>query len=549
MSFTQLYGLPAASDYDLISCSRFDLIQKIKRKSVFDIIVVGGGIHGAAVARLAAFNGFRTLLLEKNDYASGTSSRSSKMAHGGLRYLEMLDLQQVFEGIRAREDLFSVADHLVKPSRFLIPIYGNQKLLKWKMRIGLFLYDLLVTKPQRRHYWVNREDLNYESFNRETPNLLGCFVYTDGIINDTRLVLETILAARQEGALCLNYAEVTTLQQGRGGEVQVGWRDTLRDEKHDAQAGVVINCAGPWVPDVGRITPGELSRRIRFSQGAHLLFAREWKDPPVFLPMEGKSRYYWVWPHFAGTLVGTTEREVKEAVPDPQPLQDEVSEIMARLQKDLPGHGFSRENLHYGFAGLRTLALRSPNSRGTTRLSRKHIWSYAQGVISLVGGKFTTASWTAFEGLSLALKLSGLSRKLVSLRGRKLPGAGIESEVVREFQHAASREGIPREVITRAVNRLGTRVAIVQQLEKGLELIGGCILRGEVLLSLRDEQVETFEDLFRRRLDLEYLPSHGLEALDGIKEICREHAPHIDLIAGESAYRERLKSLKAILQS
>ncbi len=547
MSFTQIYGLPTNADYDLISSSRFDLIQTIKRKSVFDVIIVGGGIHGAAVARLAAFNGFRTLLLEKNDYASGTSSRSSKMAHGGLRYLEMFDLQQVFEGIRAREDLFSVADHLVKPSRFLIPIYAHQKILKWKMHIGLFLYDLLVTKPERRHYWVNREDLNYESFNKNTPNLLGCFVYTDGIINDTRLVLETILAARQEGAFCLNYAEVASLRQERGGEVLVGWRDTRTDEKHEARAGVVINCAGPWVPDVGRITPGELSKRVRFSQGAHLLFAREWKDPPVFLPMEGKSRYYWVWPHFAGTLVGTTEREVKEATEDPQPFPDEVTEMMKRLEKDLPGHGFSRENLHYGFAGLRTLALRSPHSTGTARLSRKHIWSYAQGVISLLGGKFTTASWTAFEGLTLALKLSGLKKKLISLRGRKLPGAGIESEVVREFQHTAAREGIPRDVVTRAVNRLGTRVAKVQQFENGLQLLGGCILRGEVLLVLRDEQVETFEDLFRRRLDLEYLPSYGFEAIEEIKKICQECAPQIDITEGERAYRQRLAELTILL--
>lgn len=480
-----------------------------------DVLVVGGGIHGATIAHLAAFNGLSTVLLERGDYAEATSSRSSKMAHGGLRYLEMLDIRQVMEGIKAREDLFFVADHLVSPHRFFIPIYGHQRWMQTKLAIGLHLYDLFVTQSERRHRWVSAAKLPSGTL-RELPALKGGFFYTDGIMDDARLVIEHVVAARREGATCLNYAEVVSTKHSASSEVEVGWRDVLTGESYESRAGIVINCAGPWVAQMGRLKPSELQQRIIFSRGSHLIFNRPWNDPPLFLPLPGKHRYYWIWPHPAGTLVGTTEREVDVAERDPLPSHDEVEEILERLRHDLPPHlpggALDRSTLHYGYAGVRTLLLRGKKGEGS-QLSRRHEWVYQSGVLTLVGGKYTTASWTATEGLRRAFHLAGLRRAVVPLTGRKLPGAGLSSQPVQEFCVRAERFGVAPALINRAVHRFGRRVGEIAT-DQGFEIVAGICLRGEVELACRTEQVCTISDLLRRRLGIEYHPGHGLDALE-----------------------------------
>ena len=508
---------------------REETVNLISKQQTFDILIAGGGIHGAVLARLAAFNGLRCLLLEQNDYASATSSRSSKMAHGGLRYLGMLDFKQVYEGIKAREDLFVSAAHLVKPHEFFIPINGIRERIQ--LGAALWLYDLMVRTKERKHRWINSPRPGY--------------IYFDGLMSDTRLVIENIVAARQEGAMCLNHARVNSTKSLPGGQILAGWTDFLSGKHHEARVGVVVNCTGPWVPRFGRIT-ADPSFRVSYSQGSHLLFDQKWEGPALFMPLPGKHRYYFVWPHFAGTLVGTTECDVTEISEDPVPTAQEIEEILARLATDLPGSGLDRSSLHYCFAGIRTLPVRSRRGNGAT-LSRRHRWIFKDGVLSLLGGKYTTAHWTAYEGLSQVFKLASLGKTPSSLAGRKLPGASLFDESIQNFQGTASRSNTSQEIQARTIARLGSRVRYFDEQRGDFELLAGTMLRGELRMALEVEQAETLEDLMRRRLELEYLPGHGRAMLSVIASELDKSRPGLDHSVQEREYLARIAQIQALL--
>jgi len=214
------------------------------------------------------------------------------------------------------------------------------------------------------------------------------------------------------------------------------------------------------------------------------------------------------------------------------------------LQRDLPHLGLNRRSLHYAFSGVRTLALEK--GKEVARVSRRHRWEYDQGVLSLIGGKFTTADWTALEGLKKALRLSGIKCEIVGISGRKLPGAGNES-FAKKFEEVALAAGASPSIIRRAVQRFGSRVSRIADYTDGLSVINGQVFLGEVKLVMEEEQAQTLEDVMRRRLELEYLPQHGLSAVESIASFVSN--PLTSDISGEvSAYRSRLKALDVLLK-
>jgi glycerol-3-phosphate dehydrogenase len=502
--------------------SRRENIAALSRQP-FDLLVVGGGIHGAAFAYLAALNGFRTVLLENADFAQGTSSRSSKMLHGGLRYLEHFDFGQVFEGVKAREDLFRIANHLCHPTQFLLPIKKGDWWYKFKVQIGLKLYELFLRDKARRSQWISASSNQFDPFGAARDNYIGGFLYSDGIMDDTRLVLDTLIASRQEGALCLNHVEIESLVQNQSGSIRVKWRDKLSDLAFGSfEVGGVVNCAGPWVHGVGNM-PALKSLRysFRLSRGSHLLFSKKWTKPSVILPLQEYGRYYFVWPHQGGTLVGTTEREVGNAPLNAEPSQEEIQEILGNLARDLPASGLDRSTLHSAYAGIRTLPVASTSSAATGALSRKHRWFYEGGILSLVGGKFTTAFRTAAEGLKVIARMADLKERPVKFSDRLLPGAGDIEKESQEFRKLAEGQGVPNHLINRVINRLGTKVNsfIATDDLSWFESISDVCLRGEVEFAVRVEQAETLDDLICRRLGLELIPGHGLDAIDKIGAI------------------------------
>lgn len=522
--------------------SRAELIRAIDREDQFDVVVVGGGIHGAAVARLAAFNGLKTALFEKSDYASATSSRSSKLAHGGLRYLAMGDFKQVFESVKAREELFRSARHLVRPYPFLIPVEKGRQFQRLKLACGLMLYDLFSHAGERAHCWVSGDDPAVrDTFLSHASNLSGCYRYYDGLMSDARLTIETVYAARQEGARCLNYARVDSAVQRIGNQVEVGWTDVLRGTKHQVRCGVVINCAGPWAPNVGRLTP--LPGKVTYSQGSHLIFDYPWEHPALFLPLSGKNRYYFVLPHPAGTMVGTTERELNGDLPaDPLPTSEEVDEILHRIQRDLPEHRLNRETLSYGFAGIRTLALRG-NSSSTALISRRHLWEFNGGMLTLYGGKYTSAYWTAYEGLKIVQATAGKTFQLIPLGNRDLPGA-FNSEGALEDLLSHCENDSQRKAAISAYRIFGGRVREFFESPRDCSLVSADVLHGSLRLAVDFEQVEKLEDVMRRRLELEYQPANGLASLESVASYLSSVRPEFDGPAEIEEYRRRLNLLR-----
>lgn len=523
-----------------IKAERDELLSTLQSRSVFDTVIIGGGIHGAVMARQLAEAGLSVALFEKADYAGGTSSRSSKMAHGGLRYLEMLDFEQVFEGIKAREELFDCLPNFVIPCPFLIPVMSNSYWFRLKLAIGLRLYDLMVKKPGRKHSWIPRASLDYIHFHAGRRDLMGCFRYFDGLLDDSRLVIENILAARLNGALCINYCGVTGFSRS-GKEYLVSAGDHFSGKEFEVRARTIVNCAGLWV---NHLLPGKKNQAgIRYSRGTHLLFTQKWKDPALFLPMEGKSRYYFIWPHAAGTMVGTTERELPEPVTDPLPAADEIEEILHRLDCDLPDSGLNRSTLHYAFAGIRTLPLRD-NQSTTGTLSRKHIWDKHDGILSLYGGKLTTAEWTVREGVELVT--SYLSKPLSSKLPLSLPGGKVDKVEEQEIISSASDAGIAPTQAALLIARYGSlaKVIISSQLANDTAKLS----KAEIDFLLDYQQALTIEDVLRRRTLLEFFPSHGLEFLDDISAAIKKRYPLRNLEQEASAYRDKLGQIHRLLQ-
>ncbi|MBX7138157.1 MAG: FAD-dependent oxidoreductase [Oligoflexia bacterium] len=520
MSLVNLYREEARSfeaQLHPLRQTRAGIIDALNSKRPFDVLIIGGGIHGAMFARLAALGGLRTALLERSDYAAETSSRSSRMIHGGLRYLELGDFGQVFEGLRAREMLLHDAHHLVKPQQFLLPILPSGGLSRFKAGAGLAFYDLLLHDRKRRHRWLTASELPKELQPLVSRGATGGYCFFDALANDARLVMENILAARQEGALCLNHASVESVRTFEHMPAEIGWLDRLSGKSHELRAGTVINCTGPWVPYTARLRPSELRQRVRYSRGVHLIFDFKWEGPALLRPAREKGQHYFIWPHPLGTMVGPTDDEIDEPQSNPAPTQTEIAALLARVQEDFGAERFNLSRIRSAFAGIRTLPVRGSGGR-TAELSRRHLWVHHGGMLNLLGGKLTTSVWTVEQGYQLMLKLAGRPKSSLTLRNRKLPGSAYYLEAVGQFNTAALAKGAPAAVIEAAVARLGSRVRILSELDPELRTLSG-FFSAELMLSVLEEQAESWADLMLRRLQnpLADLEPQALKLLNDLR--------------------------------
>jgi len=547
MSIVDLYTRKPSSQDDpaqALLLSRSDILSQIGSQKNFDLLVIGGGIHGAAFARLSAFHGLRTLLIEKNGYGYATSSRSSKMAHGGLRYLEMWDFAQVLGGIRAREDLLICAPHLVRSQKFIVPLFEEQRLFKLKLKMGLTFYDWLVRDRARRHRWRKPQELPFQQL--AGKKLLGAFEYSDALMSDVRLVIENIIAARQEGALCINHCSVDSIKRREDGSLLIGWHDTIGSASFETKVGVVVNCAGPWVPQVGRIRSDKSTLKVRYSRGVHLLFEKQFCTEAILRYSERAGQHYFIWPHFAGSLIGPTDKEVDAIELDPQPTAQEIAEILSRLESDFPEMGIHKLKPHYAFAGIRTLA-EGDGSKSTGALSRRHSWIYSSGMLNLLGGKFTDANATVLEGFRMLCRLANFPVKIAPLTGRRFPGALIHSDnLTSDFLSECKARAVPQKIVARTLSRLGSLVRFLKK-PQHFEVIDQCLLRGELELALDLEQAETLEDLMRRHLELEFLPGNGVELIEQIGAIMSNNRPHLNLGLEKKGVLDRLEKLSAVI--
>ncbi len=359
------------------------------RDQRFDLLILGGGITGAGVALDAALRGFRTALIDKGDFASGTSSVSSKLVHGGLRYLEHGGFHLVYEALHERRLLLENAYPYVRPLRFVIPFYRRSRMPAWKARAGLVLYDLLAGSSNlRRSRPLSTEMLRQEFPGIQDDQLLGGAEYYDAQMDDARLCLSVVRTAALQGARVANYVQAVAFEKRKGKIVSVHARDRVTGAEFDIRARQVLNATGPWTDEVARLAGDAAEPLLLPTKGVHLIVSRRDLDGALLLLHPADGRVFFVIPWMEKTLIGTTDTITEES---PDSLSVTPAEIDCLLE------GYNRyftttlqsSDVLGTFAGLRPL-MRSGRGKPSSLSREYRIVQSPSGLISVAGGKYTT---------------------------------------------------------------------------------------------------------------------------------------------------------------
>lgn len=486
----------------------------------FDLLVVGGGVTGAGALRDAARRGLKAALVEAEDFASGTSSRSSKLVHGGLRYLENGELGLVFEAVSERRTLMNIAPHLVTPLGFVFPVYSHSRVSLTALRAGLWVYDgLSLFRSPKLHRNLTRQDAERELPILETRELKGAPLFYDCATDDARLTLETVLDAVGLGAVALNHARVTGVVRDTGGRVVgVRVRDCLTGVEVVARATVVINATGPWsdrLRSLGREVP---SQALRPTKGVHVVF--DAKRLPLAHavvcthPADGRVMFAVPWGDRA--YVGTTDTDFEGDPSEVAADGGDVDYILACCRAYFPAAALSRDDVISTWAGLRPLVSQDGTASASS-VSREHsIWVDPDGLVSIAGGKLTTYRRMGAEVVSRALDLMKLMDRMPQAvtearTGREpLPG-GVDwperddVQAVADRVREASEGRLADDVCAYLAERYGTRSVAVARTTLGRQggdqrlLEGRPELAGLVDWAVEQELAQTVTDMLVRR--------------------------------------------------
>jgi glycerol-3-phosphate dehydrogenase len=508
-------------------------------KRRFDLVVIGGGIQGAATAREAALLGLKVALVEAQDFASGTSSRSSKLIHGGLRYLEQFDFRLVHESRAERRLLHRLAPHLARPLPFLLPIYRGDPYFPLKIRAGLTLYDLLGNLGREdRHRMVSpREALTLVPALR-SDGLHAAAIYHDSETDDARLTLEFVLDAAEHGAVVVNHTEVRALalstRAGRGAVLSAEAHDQISGRRHEISARFWVNAAGPWVDHVRALVPGfDGSKTIRLTKGTHLILPRISESYALFAAILPDKRIFLAMPWGDYSLLGTTDTDFEGDPSSVQPDHADVEYLLNAANRVLRAP-LTADQIVGSFAGLRALVVepgRSPSAN--TREYRFHQDPWASNFISICGGKLTTARALGERLVErISRKLDGVpSKSAHPSRQALLPGGDtgpFERFVESSTARAAAEFHLPRTVAERIVRTYGSRWPRVLDLlrtDKRLaEPLPGTptLLAAEVEFAIRNEMAMTLEDFLLRRSGLNWAACALHEAAPAVARIFSE---------------------------
>jgi glycerol-3-phosphate dehydrogenase len=499
----------------------------------FDLIVIGAGINGAGIARDAAMRGLRTLLLDKGDIGGGTTSGSTRLIHGGLRYLEHGEIGLVRESLREREVLLRIAPHLVRPLDFLIPIYAGSRRGPGLIRLGMLTYDLLsFDKSLPRHRMLTaRETLRREP-GLAPEGLRGGACYRDAqVAFPERLALENALAAQAYGAVLLTYARVDRLLRSAGRVEGVTFTDLVDGGQHTARASLTINASGPWVDDL----LGDAGARplIGGTKGTHIVVGPFPGAPRSGLYVEAgqDQRPYFILPWNGQFLIGTTDLPYAGDLDNVNPSEEEIRYLLDETNRVIPGAGLTRGEVRYAYAGVRPLP--ATNDASAAAITRRHIiHDHApdlEGLLSVVGGKLTTYRSLAEEAVDLVFRKLGRVSPRCTTAGVPLPGAiGVDFD---GFAIAfRDNGGLAPAVAERLVPLYGIRawdvIALGRQspeLLQPFDPVTGA-LAAEIIFALEREHARTLEDLLLRRTMVGLGPDAGLHAADGAAQIAVTYA-------------------------
>ena len=347
---------------------REELLGTLRVQS-FDLLIVGGGIVGAGIARDASMRGLKVALIEQGDFASGASSKTSKLIHGGLRYLEHGHLRLVFESLRERQILRTIAPSFVHPISFLLPIYAQDPRSRLKIGAGLWLYDLLARGGAiRGHRMVSARRVTRLEPALQLKGLRGAGLYTDCLMDDARVCLANILQAISFGAACCNYtrllAFLKTEQRVCGGVAE----DLRTGRSIEIQAKAVVNATGPWADQVRRMSDRYTPKRLAPTKGIHLILPQLNREA-LFVQARRDGRMLFLLPWDGYTLVGTTESAVNVPLDSLRATEEEVGSLLEEVNRVLPGSHIEEQDVIATFAGARPLVASSGRAAS---ISREH---------------------------------------------------------------------------------------------------------------------------------------------------------------------------------
>ncbi len=387
------------------------MLEKVRRRTEpWDVLIIGGGSTGIGCALDAATRGLKVLLLEQHDFGKGTSSRSTKLIHGGVRYLEQGNLSLVREALRERGLLKKNAPHHIKKQAFIIPCYSLWR--KYYYGLGLKIYDLL-SGPYSfgKSRILAKSEIHEKLPNTITDNLVGGVSYFDGQFDDTRLLIDIAKTAAGHGAILLNYARVFGFGKSADGKIdRVNFECSKTGEQLNAECKTVINATGAFCDNVRSFSGLKSEKLVTPSQGIHLVFDQSFlkSKSAMMIPKTSDGRVLFVIPWHGKTLVGTTDTPIESAKSEPKPLEEEIEFILETCKSYL-AKSPKRDDILSTFAGVRPL-VNSSSSKNTASLSRDHMIEIDEsGLISITGGKWTTYRRMAEDTVNQAVNSGNLS--------------------------------------------------------------------------------------------------------------------------------------------
>lgn len=488
-------------------------LKTLEEQATWDVLIIGGGATGLGVAVDAASRGYKTLLLEQSDFAKGTSSRSTKLVHGGVRYLAQGNIKLVYDALRERGILMKNAPHIVKKQAFIIPCYTLWDKIKYLT--GLKLYDWLSGRFSfGRSKYISKNKMAGIMPGIRHEKLLGGIEYYDGQFDDARLAVNLAETSVANGGVVINYCKVNRVLKENGKVCGVVATDVETGRTYQLQSKTVINATGVFVDDILCLdTPGK-KPIVRPSQGVHLVFDKSFLncEAALMIPETADGRVLFAVPWHDHVLVGTTDTPLDKHTLEPKALETEISFILKTVQQYF-SKPVTRKDVLSVFAGLRPLAAPQKETDSTKEISRDHkLMVSTSGLITITGGKWTTYRQMAEVTVNKAIEIGHL--KKIACKTAELPIHGSTTAIEKDYNNAV----------------YGSDYNRIQALENEDDSLNNKIVEGfpytwaHVIWAVRHEMARTVEDLLARRLRLLFL-----DAAAALKA-----APVVaDLMAGE----------------
>ena len=475
-----------------------------------DLLVIGGGITGAGIARDAAMRGIRTLLVDAGDFGWGTSSRSSRLIHGGLRYLEHGWLRLVFEASRERRTLLRIAPHLVWPRRFLFPAHEGSRVKRWEISAGVLLYDILALfRNVHRHRWLSRRGVLRDEPQLRDKGLNGGAEYWDAQTDDGRLVLANIRDAHRRGARCLSYVRLIAFDKADGRLRGAQLEDAFSGERRMVHAHVVVNATGPWADGVRRLDDPAAVPLLRATKGAHIAVPQprigNAGAVTMLSPIDGRVMFVLPWGDVS--VIGTTDTDEQVAPDDVAATEQDVLYLLRSANAMFPNARLGKDDVIAAWAGLRPLLRQGADDPGD--VPREHgIIEADSGLVTIAGGKLTTYRSMAAQVVDV------VARRLRRLDGRTvadsaptdrepLPGGEVKDLAALAEQMAL--EGVEAGLARHLVATYGAEAAAVAKIATSDRSLAAPLVTGqpwtpaEVMYQARREMALTVSDVLVRR--------------------------------------------------